>query len=491
MRRYFWALRIAAGVLGFVASCPSQDDLAQLYLAAKKAQVAGDLATASQKYEAIVRLRPDMAEAHANLGNIYYQQGKPDRAKASYQKAVQIKPDLAGPYFFLGVIAFGEHDLSPALRFLQRAAALENSNPLIYSYLGYTYYARSDFRDAADALEKAAALQAADIDVLYHLSKSYSHLAKDAVDHLQRSFPESKYFFLVRAHAFESAENWKDAGEQYSLALQTMQGNARLQRKVQWIAAKTANGNPSVDTGAADELIDGSLAYKDSQVSGEKLKAEITRWQSKVRAVREPKTDQQLYFAGEGYQVLAYLTSLAVFESDPDSYRAHQLRAQLLETSSKDEEAIAEYRDVLKRKPDLQNIHFVIGSIYWKGLRFDEAKGELQKELRLNPNHPQALYEMGDIAVYGGDPKAGEKYFLGALKLDATIIEAHLALEKIYTQDGQYQKSLEHLRKALELDSSDATLHYRLAAVYRKLGNTQEAEKELAIFQQKQRAAKR
>jgi len=490
VRRYLLALRIAAGVLGFVVSCPAQDDLAQLYSAAKKAQIAGDLATASQKYEAIVRLRPEMAEAHANLGNIYYQQGKPDRAKASYQKAVQLKPDLAGPYFFLGVIAFGEHDLSPALRFLQRAAALENSNPLIYSYLGYTYYARSDFRDAADALEKAAALQASDIDVLYHLSKSYSHLAKDAVNRLQKSFPDSAYFFLVRAHAFESAENWKDAGEQYGLALQRMPGNARLQHKVRWLAAKTANGNSSVD-GAADELIDASLAYKDSQVSGEKLKAEITRWQSKVRAVRESKTDKELYLAGEGYQVLAYLTSLAVFESDPDSYRAHLLRAQLLETSSKDEEAIAEYRDVLKRKPDLQNIHFTIGSIYWKGLRFDEAKGELQQELRLNPNHPQALYEMGDIAAFGGDPKAAEKYFLGALKLDATIIEAHLALEKIYTQDGQYQKSVEHLRKALAIDASDATPHFRLAAVYRKLGNTQEAEKELAIFQQKKSAEKR
>src|ERR1700686_436181 len=144
VRRYFWALRVAVGVLGLVASGPSQDDLAQLYAAAQKAQAAGDLATAAQKYEAIVRLRPEMAEAHANLGNIYYQQGKPDRAKASYQKAVQLKPDLAGPYFFLGVIAFGERDFPPALRFLQRAAALENSNPLIHSYLGYTYYARSD-----------------------------------------------------------------------------------------------------------------------------------------------------------------------------------------------------------------------------------------------------------------------------------------------------------------------------------------------------------
>src|SRR5713226_5780024 len=71
-------------------------------------------------------------------------------------------------------------------------------------------------------------------------------------------------------------------------------------------------------------------------------------------------------FRAETYQVLSFLTSLAVFETAPDSYRAHQLRAQLLEESKNDEGAIEEYRNVLKRKPDLKNIHFAIGSLYWK-----------------------------------------------------------------------------------------------------------------------------
>ncbi len=103
-----------------------------------QAQAAGDLATATQKYEAIVRLQPQMAEAYANLGNLYYQQGQMDRARGAYQKAVKIKPELAGPYFFLGVIEFGAHDYSSALRDLQKAEALQASNVLIHSYLGYT-----------------------------------------------------------------------------------------------------------------------------------------------------------------------------------------------------------------------------------------------------------------------------------------------------------------------------------------------------------------
>jgi len=491
VRGYLSIFKLAATALAFLSPASPQDDLAKLYSEARQAQAAGDLATASRKYEAIVQLRPQMAEAYANLGNLYYQQGQSNRAKPAYEKAIHVKPDLAGPHFFLGVIAFGEHDYASALRYLERAEALEPSNNLIHSYLGYTQYARSAYREAAGELEKAAAPDAADIDVLYHLSKSYSHLAKDSFHELQKQFPNSVYTNLARAHAYEIDENWKAAGEQYDLALEKMPDNRRLRERSRWIAARVTDASSASDTGPADERIDGALAYKDSQISGPKLKEEMTQRQSRVRALeRQHRSDEQVYLAAEGYQVLSYLSSLVVFESDPDSYRAHELRAQLLEASNKEEDAIAEYRNVLKRKPDLQNIHFAIGTLYWKDQRFNEAQPELQQELQLNPNHPQALYELGDIAAFTGDSQTAERYFLATLKVQPAMVEAHFAIEKIYTEAGRYEISLEHLRKVLEFNSSDPTAHYRLATVYRKMGRNPDAEKELGLFNQAQAAVK-
>ena len=49
---------------------PSQEDaLRNLYDQARRAQAAGDLKCATQKYERMVALRPDLGEAYANLGN--------------------------------------------------------------------------------------------------------------------------------------------------------------------------------------------------------------------------------------------------------------------------------------------------------------------------------------------------------------------------------------------------------------------------------------
>jgi len=472
--RRLLAAGTAAVALTLASSAPAQTDLAKLYADAKQAQAAGDLPTATRKYEAIVRLQPRLAEAYANLGNLYYEQGQTERAKAAYQTAMQQKPELTGPRFFLGVIAFGEHDYSAALDHLTKAAATQPSNPLVYAYLGYTMFARSEFADATRNFEKANALNGADIDVLYHLSKSYGHLANQAFAKLQAEFSDSVYPILARAHLAEINEDTEGAAKQYGLALEKMPDNARLREKAY----------PSGTGGAArDEIVDGSLTYKESPPTGTKLKEEITNWQSKMSGLAPDNLDaRQLYLQGEGHQVLAYLTSLAVFELDPDSYRTHQLRAQMFEQSNNDDGAIQEYRETLKRKPDLQNIHFAIGTLLWKDHRLDDAWTELQMELKTNPHHPQALYELGDICAFTERPAEAEKYFLQAVKLEPEMAEAHYALEKIYTESGRYDKSIEQLRAALKINALDPTAHYRLAAVYRKLGRPQEAERELSLF---------
>jgi len=357
MARLLLAIAVASVL---IAAASAQDDLRKLYTDAQQAQASGDLATATSKYEAIIRLEPRMAEAYANLGNLYYQQGQAGRAKAAYRKALELKPELAGPHFFLGVIAFNERDYPAAIDNLNRATAEQPSNSLIHAYLGYTNFAFAKYRQAADALEKAAELKPADIDVQYHLSKSYAHLADQSFAQLEAQFGDTVYPVLVRAHLAEAKEDWKDAADQYALALRKLPGNARLLERKDLSSAKATGQSTKPGKVPDDEIIDGSLRYKDNPLAGPALKQEIGRvrsdLRSRVNGNSGKPSDRQLYLEGENYQALAYLTSLEVLESDPDSYRAHELKAQLLEESNNDDGAIAEYREALKRKSDLQNI---------------------------------------------------------------------------------------------------------------------------------------
>ena len=54
-----------------------------------------------------VRMNPDNAVAHYNLGNAYYDSGMYEEAIESYKQAIRIDPGLAGAHVGLGT-AYGK-----------------------------------------------------------------------------------------------------------------------------------------------------------------------------------------------------------------------------------------------------------------------------------------------------------------------------------------------------------------------------------------------
>src|SRR2546426_147930 len=78
-RGYVSIIKFVLTAFAFIPPALPKDDLAQLYSEAQQAQAAGDLATATRKYEAIIRLQPQMAEASASLANLYCRQGQTGR----------------------------------------------------------------------------------------------------------------------------------------------------------------------------------------------------------------------------------------------------------------------------------------------------------------------------------------------------------------------------------------------------------------------------
>ncbi len=223
-----------------------QDDLVALYEQAKSAESSGDYKTAVAEYEKIIRLRPDMAEAYANAGNLYYLQGDAHHAELYFKKAIRLKPGLSGPYFFLGVLAFKGRAYPSALKYLKQAETLDAKNPLIQSYLGYTQFALHNYAEAVGHLEKAAVAAPEDIDVFYHLSKAYANVAKTYFERLQADYAGSLYTALARAHLYESQENWDLALQQYDAALKEHPSDTRLQQKRQEMVSRKG-GNTGID----------------------------------------------------------------------------------------------------------------------------------------------------------------------------------------------------------------------------------------------------
>ena len=159
-------------ILGVPCGLAQSDPLVDLYQQARAAQAAGDLKGATQKYEQIVRLRPDMAEAHSNLGSLYFQQKQSELAQRCFQRAIKLKPELAGPYFFLGVLAFDGRRYDEAWKYLKQAESRDPTATATGLYLGYTNYARANYFEAVRDFQKVAEAEPNNADVLYNLSKA-------------------------------------------------------------------------------------------------------------------------------------------------------------------------------------------------------------------------------------------------------------------------------------------------------------------------------
>ena len=67
----------------------------------------GKLDEAAAQYEQAVALKPDLFQAHNNLGNILAEQGKLDQAVARFEQALALKPDLAEAHNNLGNVSEG------------------------------------------------------------------------------------------------------------------------------------------------------------------------------------------------------------------------------------------------------------------------------------------------------------------------------------------------------------------------------------------------
>ena len=106
-----------------------------------------------------VKLSPQDAEAHYNLGITLSEVGRNDEAKTSYQKSISLKPDSAEAHFNLGNTLIELGELGGAESSYRKSIALKPEYAQAHSNLGNTLRKLERLDDAEAILRKAVALK--------------------------------------------------------------------------------------------------------------------------------------------------------------------------------------------------------------------------------------------------------------------------------------------------------------------------------------------
>lgn len=112
-------------------------ELADMFFAAGNASFeTGTLDVALRHYAAAIRLRPDWAEAHTNLGSVYDQLKASDAAEQHYLIALQYDPFLLQANFNLGILRLKQGNHYEAVQYFQTAVEVDPDFAAAHNYLG-------------------------------------------------------------------------------------------------------------------------------------------------------------------------------------------------------------------------------------------------------------------------------------------------------------------------------------------------------------------
>ena len=111
-------------------------------------------AEATRAYERASVLAPDSADLHNNLGALYRAQGRNAEGKAEYLKAIELNPQHLNAHNNMGLLLSDEGDVKGAIRYYCRSVELMPGHPDGRKLLGMTYYTMGKIEEAAEVFRQ-------------------------------------------------------------------------------------------------------------------------------------------------------------------------------------------------------------------------------------------------------------------------------------------------------------------------------------------------
>ncbi len=127
--------------------------------------------------------------------------------------------------------------------------------------------------------------------------------------------------------------------------------------------------------------------------------------------------------------------------------------------------------------------YFQRGNEFIKAGRLEEAVGEYQRTLELEPENVDALTNLGVVYYNLGQLDEAIAQYSKAIEIAPNDADIHSNLAAAYVQTNQLEKALEEYSTAVELNPDLAEAYFGLGVVYLQLGQNDKAIEAFESFQ--------
>jgi tetratricopeptide (TPR) repeat protein len=197
-----------------------------------------------------------------------------------------------------------------------------------------------------------------------------------------------------------------------------------------------------------------------------------------------PKDAEVLFLAVHVFSDLSLRNSQELMSVAPESPLVIQLNAENFEKQGDLKKAIAEYRILLQRVPNMPGIHYRIGGLTLAqtatATSAAEARKEFEAELKGNPQSAGAEYYLGELLRQGDKLPPAIEHFKRATQLNPGFADAFFGLGRCLLDSGKTEDAISPLETASGLAPENPTMHLSLATAYQRAGRKEDAAREFA-----------
>ncbi len=424
----------------------------------------GGVDEAIQIYEKILELAPDNSTVRLRLGYLYSQQGRYQEGEKTIKILLTKDPDSYFALLYLARLAIQSADFNTAATLYEKILSLNWSQDLVYEMTDF-YGMREQYQRVeelyASILKKepeneraalgrvhALLLAGQDKEALVELARirTFSNIPTNIDLISSRVFIRTKNFAKANALLEKILAKKESSAARYMLAVIRYENNKQ-------VAALAHLRKITHD----DEEFENSIVLQTKILSDLKRTPEAISLVKKL--IDNPNRRQPLY-----YNLLAgiYVTQdqLAIgheilkkgVELYPDNIQLLFEYGLLLEQEGKQNEAITSMEKVLKLQPDhVEALNYLGYTWADNNIHLDKALAYIKKAIALKPDNGYILDSLGWVYFRMGDLEKARKELEHALTLEPKDPYIHEHMGDIYQSTGQKEKARETYRQALEM----------------------------------------
>ena len=448
------------------------------YLTGLLAEGCGEFAAAQAHYEAARQVDPESSQVLLRIGILHLQRNEIGRAIQALEAACRRDPSDPRPKFVLGVVYMDQGKLEEAARQYSDVLNQDPRNLGALSQLADLYVLQQRLKEGLEVYERLLQERPDSSVAHFNVGVLYAKMGDwpGAVRHMREAVDLDDQFIEARlglAVSLELAGKLEEAKEQFGLALKQEPVNTQLIHYLAQISYKLGNLEESA------RWLTRYLSFQPREPAAHlemaRVRIEQGRWEEaaqQVQSVMDPLSpaegQAELWTAlGLAYQAgRQYATAEQAFRQairrTPDESRPVLLLGSLFQRQGRFEEAERLLHEVFEQHPDEADLLNGLGYLYadW-GVHLDEAVDLLQRALTQDPGNGAYMDSLGWAYFKLGQPQDSLSLLeQAAARMPDPEVFEHLG--QVYWKLGREEEALSAWRKGLGLESKDPEMTDRL-----------------------------